>query len=149
MLIHFDKFIIISIFNYLKGKDVFNILKTTKKFLYLKSDDLLWKKLLKIHYKWNLKLKSYINKYFHLYFKITNSLNYCFFCNKHSHFYNYVILCDCYNKHNCNLINIHQSCMLKLNHQKIVSQIDPEILYYVINCPLCNKLCRSFVCTAV
>ena len=149
MLINFDKFIILSISYYLKGKDVLNLIKISKKLLYLKYDDLIWKKLLIIHYKWNLELDSYIKKYFYLYIKITNSLNFCFFCNKHSHFYNYVVLCDCYSKHNCNLINIHQHCMLKLNHNKLVSRIDPEILYYVIKCPLCNKLCRCFVCTAV
>ena len=52
MLIYFDKFIIISIFNYLKEKMSLIFPKTTKKFSYLIYDDFLWKKLLKIHYKW-------------------------------------------------------------------------------------------------
>ena len=149
MLTHIDKYIILSIFHFLKGRDIFNIIKTSKKFLFLKNDDFLWKKLLKVHYNWNLNLVSYIKKYFYLYIKITNSLDYCFICNKHTHFYNYIVLCSCYNIHNSNLINIHKKCMLELNYNQIVSRIDPEILYFVINCPLCNNLSRCFICTAI
>lgn len=149
MIIYYDKFTINLILNYLKGDDIFNLIKTSRKFSYLLKDDIIWKKLLKIHYNWDLKLKSYIDRYIDLYKKITYSSNYCFYCDKHSHFYNYVVLCSCYSKHKCNLINIHQKCMLKMNHEKIVSRIDPEILYFVINCPLCNNLSRCFVCTGV
>ena len=143
MLLKLDVYLLSNIFNYIKGIELINLIKTTKKFKKLVDNNQLWEILLNKHYNWNKELDSKIKSYYDMYFKAANCFNRCFMCNRQNKFYNYIVFCYCFEQYNHSFISIHEDCIEKYELAKI------ETSELVLKCPMCYKTKRAFLCSCV